>query len=123
MRAATPNALCLECHGPDAAPAKLESEHLVTIFGGKVKLPEDYFSRVSVLPLKYGAGHPVVGHPVSDLKDPTDPSKIVTPMTCLTCHQPHSSAQADLLVNDQANNQAFCKTCHKGLIPNRKAAS
>lgn len=116
LRAATPNKLCLECHGPESKPEKLDSEHLVTIFGGKVKLPEDYFSRVSVLPLKYNAGHPVARHPVSDLLDPADLTKVIKPMNCLTCHQPHSSAQPDLLVNDQAPNQAFCKTCHKGVI-------
>ena len=44
-------------------------------------------------------------------------------MSCMTCHQPHASAQADLLINDQANNQAFCKTCHKGLIANRSGAN
>ena len=54
LRAKTPNALCLECHGPDVNPAKLEGEHLVTIFDGKVKLPDDYFSKVVVLPIKYG---------------------------------------------------------------------
>jgi predicted CXXCH cytochrome family protein len=73
--------------------------------------------------LKYGAGHPVDKHPVSDVHDPNDPEKILTPMTCLTCHQPHASAQPDLLINDQANNQAFCKTCHKGLITNRSGAN
>lgn len=116
LRAATPNKLCLECHGPDAKPQKLESEHLVTIFDGKVKLPEDYFARVSILPLKYGIGHPVERHPVSDLVDPNDLTKVLTPLNCLSCHQPHASAQPDLLVKDQQNNQAFCRTCHKGLI-------
>ncbi len=117
LRAGTTNALCLECHGPDRAPKKLEAEHVLTIFNGSIKLPEDYFSKnkVVVLPLKYGMGHPVEGHPVSDLKDPANPNKIVTPINCLTCHQPHSSAQPDLLVKDQANNMAFCSTCHKDL--------
>ena len=46
LRAKNENQLCLECHGPDAAPAKLDKEHLVTIFDGKVKLPEDYFRKV-----------------------------------------------------------------------------
>jgi predicted CXXCH cytochrome family protein len=122
LRAKTPNGLCLECHSKEAKPAKLESEHLVTIFDGKVKLPENYFAGVPVLPLKYGAGHPVAGHPVSDVKDPTDTSKVLTPMTCLTCHQPHASAQPDLLIKDQANGQAFCKTCHKGLIGEQPGA-
>jgi predicted CXXCH cytochrome family protein len=33
----------------------------------------------------------------------------------LSCHQPHSSAQPNLLVKDQANNAAFCANCHKDL--------
>ena len=118
LRAKTPNQLCLECHGPDAKPAKLESEHMVAIFDGKVKLPENYFAAVSILPLKYGLGHPVERHPISDLVDPSDRSKVVTALNCLTCHQPHASAQPDLLIKDQANNKAFCESCHKGLIPN-----
>jgi predicted CXXCH cytochrome family protein len=117
LRTKTANALCLECHGPEAQPKKLEAEHMLTIFNGSVKLPEDYFTKnkVVVLPLKFGMGHPVSGHPVSDLLDPADPTKVKTPMNCLTCHQPHASAQPDLLVKDQANNMAFCSTCHKDL--------
>jgi predicted CXXCH cytochrome family protein len=34
---------------------------------------------------------------------------------CLSCHQPHSSAQPDLLVKDQTNNMQFCSSCHKNL--------
>ena len=49
LRVASPNKLCLECHGPDAKPKKLESEHLVSIFDGNVVLPENYFSKVPVL--------------------------------------------------------------------------
>jgi predicted CXXCH cytochrome family protein len=111
------NALCLECHGPDAAPQVDESAHVVKIFNGRVKLPEDYFkkNKVVVLPLKYGKGHPIEGHPVSDVADPTDVTKVLNKLSCLTCHQPHSSAHLDLLVNDQENNTAFCATCHKDL--------
>lgn len=119
LRAKTPNTLCLECHGPDSKPAKLQSEHLVAIFDGKVKLPEDYFARVPVLPLVYGVGHPVALHPVSDVRDFKDPTKVLMPMTCLTCHQPHASAKPDLLVHDEQNNQAFCATCHHGDIGNQ----
>lgn len=117
LRAGTTNAVCLECHGPDRQPKKLEAEHMMTIFNGSVKLPEDYFTKnkVVVLPLKFGMGHPVDGHPVSDLLDPANPGKVKTPISCLTCHQPHSSAQPDLLAKDQANNMSFCQTCHKDL--------
>ena len=114
LRAASPNKLCLECHGPEANPKKLESEHLVTIFNGAVKLPEDYFRKVTVLPLKYGRGHPTEGHPVTDVMDPSDTSKVLKSVNCLSCHQPHSSAQASLLIKDQSNNMVFCMTCHTG---------
>ncbi len=118
LRAATPNRLCLECHGPDAQPKKLESEHLVTIFNGKVKLPEDYFNNVTLLPLKYGRDHPIERHPVSDIMDPSDLNKVLKPINCLSCHQPHSSATPALLVKDQVNNMAFCMGCHKSLTGN-----
>ncbi len=109
------NKLCLECHGPDAAPKKAEGSNDVAIFDGKVQLPADYFNRVVRLPLKYNLGHPVDRHPVSDIIDPGNTNKVLKSINCLTCHQPHSSAQADLLVKDQANNTAFCAGCHTSL--------
>ncbi len=115
LRAANPNPLCLECHGPDANPQKLESEHVVTIFNGAVKLPENYFAKVPRLPIKYGLGHPVDRHPVVDQVDPTNPQKVLKAINCMTCHQPHSSAQPNLLVKDQANNSAFCDSCHQSV--------
>ena len=117
LRAQNTNELCLECHGNDSQPKKLESEHVIAIFNGSVKLPEDYFAKnkVVVLPLKYGRGHPVEGHPVSDVVDPTDITKTRAQINCLSCHQPHSSAQADLLIKDQPNNMTFCSSCHKDL--------
>jgi predicted CXXCH cytochrome family protein len=110
--------LCLECHSPEARQQPLQAEHLWTIFDGKVKLPEDYFvkNKDPRLPLKYGLGHPVDYHPVSDVMDPTNVSKVKTPLNCLSCHQPHASAQAGLLVKDQPNNMAFCDSCHKNRI-------
>jgi predicted CXXCH cytochrome family protein len=116
LRAKTVNELCLECHSKDAKPAKLESDHLIAIFDGKVKLPENYPAITPLLPLQYGVGHPVPNHPVADLKDPTDFTKVTVAMNCLSCHQPHSSAQAGLLVKDQVNGEAFCRSCHKGAI-------
>jgi predicted CXXCH cytochrome family protein len=115
------NALCLECHGPDSQPQKLESEHLLTIFNGKVKLPEDYYAKnkVAILPLRYGLGHPVENHPVGDVTDPANITKVKYQMSCLSCHQPHSSAQPDLLIKDQTNNMAFCDNCHKNRIDMR----
>lgn len=112
LRNASVNAVCLECHGPDRNPVAVESEHLVTIFEGKVKLPDDYFKtkHPTVLPLQYGLGHPTERHPVSDATNLK--TKAVTPINCLTCHQPHSGAENGMLVKDQAPNLNFCRTCH-----------
>jgi len=110
LRASTTNALCLECHGPDADPKKLEAQHLVTIFDGKVKLPENYFSKVPILPLKYDLGHPTERHPVSTVMNLK--TKMPIPMTCLTCHQAHAGNEPGMLVKDQKNNMNFCKSCH-----------
>jgi predicted CXXCH cytochrome family protein len=112
LRVASVNGLCMECHGPDRNPASLDKEHLVTIFDGKVKLPEDYFKKVSVIPVKYGLGHPTMEHPVTDTMDPAHPGKVAMQITCLSCHQPHAGGAEGMLVKDQPNNMAFCKTCH-----------
>lgn len=112
------NALCLECHGPDSHAQKLASEHVLTIFNGKVKLPEDYYqkNKVVILPIQYGLGHPVLGHPVQDVMDPANITKVKVHITCLSCHQPHASTQPGLLVKDQADNMAFCDNCHKNRL-------
>ena len=108
LRGKSTNELCMECHGPDRSPVK--TDNVMAIFDGKVKLPGDYFSRLRVLPVKYGIGHPTDKHPVSSVTEVN--TKKVTEISCLTCHQPHGSAKPDLLVKDQAGNMDFCKTCH-----------
>jgi len=111
LRAKDVNTLCLECHGPDRPqPASLPEQHLIAIFDGKVRLPEGYFRDVTVLPIRYGRGHPTEGHPVSNTID-TKTQKPVA-INCLSCHQPHASAKPGLLVKDQEANMTFCKTCH-----------
>lgn len=117
LRTSTVDTLCLECHGPDSVPKKLDAEHVYTIYNGKVKLPEDYFekNRVVVLPVRSGLGHPIEGHPIKDVTDPTDLTKTIQKINCMTCHQPHASTQAGLLVRDQVNSTEFCSTCHKNL--------
>jgi predicted CXXCH cytochrome family protein len=111
LRVKDTNTLCLECHGPEAPqPVRLEKQHLVAIFGGKVRLPEDEFKKRTILPLQYGLGHPTKAHPVGNTLDPK--TKKIVVLNCLTCHQPHASAKGGLLAKDQENNMAFCKTCH-----------
>jgi predicted CXXCH cytochrome family protein len=110
LRASSTNKLCLECHGPNAEPKKVEGQDLVTIFGGKVTLPGNYFGKVPILPLKYDLGHPTERHPVANVINPKTKAPIA--MNCLSCHQPHASNEPAMLVKDQKNNMTFCKTCH-----------
>jgi predicted CXXCH cytochrome family protein len=119
------NALCLECHGPDSTPQRDEADHLLTIFNGTVKLPDDYYkkNKVAILPLRYGLGHPVEYHPVSDVMDPANQNKVQTPLSCLSCHQAHASAQPDLLIKDQSNNMEFCDNCHKNRLNMKETTS
>ena len=119
LRAATPNDLCLQCHGPDMKPEQLKESHQVAIFGGKVKLPETYYKKIIKLPLVSGLGHPTANHPVSNVRDPKDPSKI-TPLNCMVCHQPHASSARALLVKDQQPGLEFCRTCHKTMVGESK---
>lgn len=110
LRVASVNALCLECHGPDASPQKVANADLITIFNGKVTLPGNYFKQVPILPLRYNMGHPTENHPVSDVLNPK--TKATIHMDCLTCHQPHAGEQPGMLVKDQKNSMLFCATCH-----------
>jgi predicted CXXCH cytochrome family protein len=112
LRATAVNTLCLECHGPDPKPAPLKGTSIVTIFNGRVKLPEKYFSMVRPIAIKYGLGHPVERHPVVDQMDPGDVTKVRIAINCGSCHQPHASEERNLLVKDQANNIMFCAGCH-----------
>jgi len=110
LRVSDVNSLCLECHAPNARPQGIKGTDLVAIFGGKVELPKDYFSKVPALALVDGRGHPTLNHPVSGLVNIK--GKAPFQMTCLSCHQPHASSKANLLLGDQEPNMTFCGRCH-----------
>jgi predicted CXXCH cytochrome family protein len=111
LRAKEVNTLCLECHGPDSPqPTPVKNQPLIAIFDGKVRLPQDYFKKVPILPIRYNTGHPVDGHPVANTVNLN--TKTPVALSCLSCHQPHASVAAGLLIKDQEANMAFCKTCH-----------
>jgi predicted CXXCH cytochrome family protein len=109
------NGVCTECHGTGSTHPKLQNAHAVTIFDGKVQLPEDYFAAKHPVQfdLKDGIGHPVGRHPVTDVRDPADPSKVKWPLGCLSCHQPHSGAARAMLVKDLPSSLQFCRNCHQ----------
>ena len=109
------NALCTECHSTGSTHAANESTHSVSVFQGRVQLPEDYFSKQQVVrfEMKDGIGHPVWRHPISDVHDPRDPAKIKTALSCLSCHQPHAGGARAMLLKDLPPSLQFCRTCHQ----------
>lgn len=114
--------LCLECHSSASKPQKVAGEPYITIFNGKVKLPEDYFRKNDVprFEVKFGLGHPTANHPVQNVRDPEDPNKIRAEINCLSCHQAHAGDARAMLVKDQRPGLMFCRTCHKGMIEGDK---
>jgi len=112
------NALCTECHSASSVATKLADAHQVSIFDGHVKLPEEYFVQKRVMRFDFtgGIGHPVGRHPVVDVHDPVDPSKIKAQIGCLSCHQPHAGGARAMLIKDLSPGLAFCRTCHTGMI-------
>ena len=68
---------------PTRKPQKLEAEHLLTIFNGKVKLPEDYYvkNKVAILTVASTAWDiRRENHPVQDVMDPANITKVKTHM-------------------------------------------
>ena len=89
------NALCLSCHGFGQPSVKVNPEtKLVTLPGGQTVTFDDY-RQAPKLELDPGgiSGHLVMGHPLSG-KDQRN--KDVT-LSCLSCHDPHSSALPSLM--------------------------
>ena len=81
-----------------------------------MKLPETHYNKITKLPLAYGLGHPTANHPIADVRDPKDTTKVKTVLNCTVCHQPHASSARALLVKDQQPGLEFCRTCHKTMV-------
>jgi len=102
------NALCLECHAP-----KRVTGDTLTLFGIE-KISKTDFEAIPKVQLDptLDYGHPRAGHPVANVPDPLHKGD---KMSCLSCHDPHGSNSANLLVPaEEAGN--FCDKCH-GAIP------
>jgi predicted CXXCH cytochrome family protein len=113
IRAET-NELCLNCHDPKKAPAKVADSTDITIFDGAVQLPGNYFDNISLLRLdSKGFGHPQLGHPVGGMIDPSDPEK-VKKITCVRCHNPHGGGKS-LLAVGEGTSKSLCSQCHSNL--------
>jgi predicted CXXCH cytochrome family protein len=105
------NTLCFSCHGENSPNVKVNNEtKLVAMLGGQVMSLEEY-RQAPKLGLDPGgtSGHPLMGHPLTG-KDPHIKGGV---MSCLTCHNQHSSALPKLMPAGVKSQQELCMECHK----------
>jgi len=108
LREAT-NELCLACHLLTRTP---ESQPKTTLFGRDVSAtvaPLITPERVIGLDRTRQYGPPLMRHPVAGPKDPVDPTK---PFTCLSCHLPHGADGPALQRYAGTNPSEACVRCH-----------
>lgn len=106
------NALCLACHAPQRT-----SGDTVTVFK-TVSMSNRDFQAIPKIELDATrtVGHPLANHPVGDIPNPLDPKG---KMSCLSCHQQHSSTQPNLMV-PSPKGKNLCDTCHQVLDEQKK---
>jgi predicted CXXCH cytochrome family protein len=100
------NGLCLECH---AERAKVEDN--VSLFGGKAAMTKAEFEPAPKIVSNPAAkiGHPFARHPIAEIQDPLRGEK----MSCLSCHQPHTSPQQALMAVPKDPKGDICDACHQ----------
>ena len=101
------NALCLQCHL--TRPIKGAT---VSLAGG-IEVPSEEVKQAPKLMLDalHQNGHPWIGHPVGGRPDPLHPGE---KMSCLSCHQPHSSTQENLIIAEK-KGPSVCDKCHEAV--------
>ena len=105
------NTLCFSCHGENPSTVKVNTEtKLVTMFGNQVVSLEAYRQAPKLkLDPSGTSGHPLVGHPLTG-KDPRSKDGA---LSCLSCHNPHSSALPQLMPAGVKSQMDLCSECHK----------
>lgn len=108
------NTLCTGCHKNGAAGVKVDRETAVVTLPWNRTLPlKEYDEAIKIgLDANGEAGHPVVHHPISGRNTRVKNPDQVPPITCLSCHQPHSSTLAKLMPEGLESPFELCDRCH-----------
>jgi predicted CXXCH cytochrome family protein len=98
---------CSACHNPHAADIEFDlNEPLGRLC---VKCHEKSSSGKHVLAHYWnGQTHPVINKP--------DPSRKGSEISCVSCHNPHSSAAQFLFTNDKQSPEYLCLMCHTKIM-------
>jgi predicted CXXCH cytochrome family protein len=103
--------LCLSCHGTGQSNVKVNPENKLVVLLGDQTVSLDEYRQAPKLSLDNSgtSGHPTKGHPLSG----RDPRKKGATMSCLSCHDPHSSALPNLMPAGLKSQRDLCTQCHK----------
>lgn len=104
-----PAKLCAGCHVEQLEIKADEKTHAVALPWNQA-IPEDEYAQAIKIGLDAGnrSGHPMAGHPISGKN-----TKGSGEISCLTCHQPHSSALPKLMPAGVKSGLEVCAKCHK----------
>jgi predicted CXXCH cytochrome family protein len=107
------NALCMECH------ANRQISGNKVQLAGPVSIPAAEFEKAPKIALDANQqyGHPWAGHPVGGIADPLHKGE---KMSCLSCHTPHASQQAELILAGKPNSD-ICDRCHQAVQKQKDA--
>jgi len=106
------NELCLACHAP-----KRTTTETVVLFKSVTMSDQDFQAvpKIALDPTRK-VGHPWARHPVGDCPNPLNPNE---KMSCLSCHQPHSSTEQSLII-PSPKGKDLCDTCHQAFEEQKK---
>ncbi len=107
---APPQDVCTACHVRGLMKVNRKANTLILPWGTIIPFKEMDSWFYLGLDKTYRLNHPVEGHPVSgpNLALGNDAPVI----TCLTCHEPHHSTVANLILPKYKNTTSLCLSCH-----------
>jgi predicted CXXCH cytochrome family protein len=112
LRAATQD-LCMGCHVRSRLKLNKRARTVTVPWGPTLTFEQMKGWQYIGLNRALTANHPVEGHPVTGAN--TALGKGAPDITCLSCHRPHDSNLANLLLSGVSDETSLCLTCHKSL--------
>ena len=99
--------ICLGCHTRSRLKVDDARQTVTTPWGQSLTLAQMKGGQYLNLNATETLDHPVQGHPVSG----PNTSPLLGPLTCLSCHRPHSSNYANLLPVGPLASMPDCRSC------------
>jgi predicted CXXCH cytochrome family protein len=108
---ASPQDVCMACHVRGLMKVNRKAHTLTLSWGATIPFKEMDSWFYLNLNKTHKLNHPVEGHPVSGPNVAL--GKDSPPITCLTCHEPHHSTVANLILPKYKTTTSLCESCHR----------